>query len=59
VKIFHLVMMIFFAIQIPVALCTELKNSVPYLVSLSLWALVSSHWSAWQATKAEKANNSD
>lgn len=34
---------VFFAVQIPLALFTGLKDSVPYLVFLSLWALVGTH----------------
>lgn len=48
---------IVFLAQIPVALFTGLKDSVPYLVFLSLWALVASHWSAWQAAQAEENSN--
>lgn len=51
---FHAVATVVFMIQIPVALLTPLKDSVPYLVFLSLWALVSAHWSAWQAAQAER-----
>jgi hypothetical protein len=46
---FHMVAAAFFAVQIPVALLTQLKSSVPYLVTLSLWALVASHWAAAEA----------
>ncbi len=42
-KRLHLGLAIFFAIQIPVALLTDLKESVPYLVFLSQWALVGTH----------------
>ena len=28
-------------------------NSVVYVSALSLWALVSGHWSAWQAARVE------
>ncbi len=48
-KRFHLYATIFFALQIPVALFTPLKDSLPYLVFLSLWALVASHWAAYEA----------
>lgn len=56
---FHAVAAWFFAVQIPVALFTGLKDSVPYLVFLSLWALVAAHWSAWQATRAEETNSDE
>lgn len=49
-----------FVVMIPVALITGLKNSVPFLVFLSLWALVAAHWSgalaAWAALRAEQIN---
>lgn len=56
-KKFHMWAVIFFLVQIPIALLTPLKDSVPYLVFLSLWALVGSHWSAWQAVRAEQNGN--
>lgn len=33
-------------------------NSVPYLVGLSVWALISGHWSAWQSAHAEHMEQS-
>lgn len=42
-------------VQIPVALLTGLKDSVPYVVFLSLAALVEGSFSAWMATRAECA----
>ena len=30
-----------------------LLSSVTYVSALSLWALVSGHWSAWQASRVE------
>ncbi len=32
---------------------THWINSVTYVAALSLWALVSGHWSAWQAARVE------
>ena len=29
------------------------KESVPYLVGLSVYAVVTGHWSSWQASRAE------
>lgn len=49
-RIMHAVFAVLFAIQIPIALITGLKQSVPYLVFLSLWALVASHWAAYEAS---------
>jgi hypothetical protein len=51
---FHAWAAVAFAVQIPAAVFTPLKDSLPYLVFLSLWALVGAHWSAWQAAQAEK-----
>lgn len=52
----HLGLAIFFAVQIPVAMVTGLKRSLPYLVFLSLWALVGAHWGAYQAVRAEESD---
>ena len=42
---------IFWIVMIPVSLITGWVNSVVYVSALSLWALVSGHWSAWQAAQ--------
>jgi hypothetical protein len=39
--------------MIPVSLETGWVKSVTYVSALSLWALVSGHWSAWQAARVE------
>jgi hypothetical protein len=39
--------------MIPVSLVTGWVKSVVYVSALSLWALVSGHWSAWQAARVE------
>ena len=39
--------------MIPVSIITGWINSVTYVAALSLWALVSGHWSAWQAARVE------
>ena len=39
--------------MIPVSLYTGWVKSVTYVSALSLWALVSGHWSAWQAARVE------
>lgn len=44
---------IFWIVMIPVSVTTGLINSVAYVSALSLWALVSGHWSAWQAARVE------
>ena len=40
-------------VMIPVSVVTGWVTSVTYVSALSLWALVSGHWSAWQAARVE------
>ncbi len=40
------------AFAVPVVL-TVLKNSVPLLVFISIYANVAGHWSSWQASRVE------
>ncbi len=40
-------------LMIPLALATGWVKSVVFISALSLWALVSGHWSAWQAARVE------
>ncbi|WP_374970089.1 hypothetical protein [Terrabacter sp. BE26] len=44
---------IFWIVMIPVSMVFGWLNSVVYVSALSLWALVSGHWSAWQAARVE------
>jgi len=44
---------IFWIAMIPVSIVTHWVSSVTYVAALSLWALVSGHWSAWQAARVE------
>ncbi|MEA2558381.1 MAG: hypothetical protein QOG88_1919 [Actinomycetota bacterium] len=44
---------IFWLAMIPVSMVTHWIGSVTYVAALSLWALVSGHWSAWQAARVE------
>ena len=46
-------------VMIPVSLATGWVKSVVYISALSLWALVSGHWSAWQAARIEVAQQRD
>jgi len=39
--------------MIPVSIFTGWISSVTCVAALSLWALVSGHWSAWQAARVE------
>jgi membrane protein required for beta-lactamase induction len=40
-------------VMIPVSLVFGLLSSVAFVSALSLWALVSGHWSGWQAARVE------
>ena len=44
---------IFWILMIPLSIFFGLLSSVSYVSALSLWALVSGHWSAWQAARVE------
>jgi hypothetical protein len=44
---------IFWIAMIPLSIALGLLSSVTYVAALSLWALVSGHWSAWQAARVE------
>lgn len=33
------------------------RNSVPFLVAVSIYANIAGHWSSWQAARAEDAIN--
>jgi len=44
---------IFWLAMIPVSIATGWISSVTYVAALSLWALVSGHWAAWQAARVE------
>jgi hypothetical protein len=44
---------IFWIVMIPVSIVTGWISEVTYVAALSLWALVSGHWSAWQAARVE------
>jgi hypothetical protein len=44
---------IFWLAMIPVSIVTGWVSSVEYVSALSIWALVSGHWSAWQAARVE------
>ncbi|GAA4344966.1 hypothetical protein GCM10023087_06580 [Microbacterium rhizosphaerae] len=50
---------IFWVVMIPVSIATHWVNSVVYVSALSLWALVSGHWSAWQAARVEVKQQED
>ena len=46
---------ILWVVMIPVSYTLGWFSSVAYVSALSLWALVSGHWAAWQAARVEVA----
>jgi hypothetical protein len=44
---------VFWIVMIPISVITHWIDKVTYVAALSLWALVSGHWSAWQAARVE------
>ncbi len=50
---------VFWIVMIPVSMWQGWLNSVVYVSALSLWALVSGHWSAWQAARVEVRQHED
>ena len=44
---------IFWLAMIPISIMLGWINSVVFVSALSLWALVSGHWAAWQASRVE------
>jgi hypothetical protein len=44
---------IFWIAMIPISYYFGWLNSVTFVSALSLWALVSGHWSTWQAARIE------
>lgn len=50
---------VFWIVMIPVSVATGWVKSVVYVSALSLWALVSGHWAAWQAARVEVQQQRD
>jgi hypothetical protein len=50
---------VFWVVMIPVSYAMGWLNSVVYVSALSLWALVSGHWAAWQAARVEVAQEQE
>src|SRR6187551_430806 len=50
---------ILWIVMIPVSLATGWVRSVTFVAALSLWALVSGHWSAWQAARVEQRQDEE
>jgi hypothetical protein len=46
----------FWAAMIPVSVLTGLRNSVPYLVAISVYALATGHAAAYSGARAEDNN---
>lgn len=44
---------IFWIFMMPVAVVTGLINSIPFISAISIYALATGHWSAWQASRVE------
>ena len=44
---------IFWIVMVPVSMAFGWLDKVEYVSALSIWALVSGHWSAWQAARVE------
>ena len=55
---FHLVSMVFF-ILLTLPAATIWANSVPFLVAISMWALIAAHWAAYQGAHGEKSQDND
>ena len=55
---FHLTLTVLWTILIVPSLVLW-RNSVPWLIFMSAWALVGSHWSAAQAAMADKTSHDD
>lgn len=50
---------IFWIVMIPISMWRGWLHSVVYVSALSLWALVSGHWSTWQAARVEVQQQAD
>ena len=50
---------ILWVVMVPISYAAGWLDSVTYVSALSLWALVSGHWAAWQAARVEVHQNED
>lgn len=50
---------ILWLVALPVAIVTGLINSVGFISMISIYALVTGHWSAWQASRVEVRQEED
>jgi hypothetical protein len=46
-------------VMVPLSYVAGWLDSVVYVSALSLWALVSGHWAAWQAARVEVRQDED
>lgn len=51
---FHGLVVWFWVAMLPVAGFTSIKDSVSFLVIISVWALVGAHWGAYQGARGER-----
>lgn len=56
-KKFHAFMTVAWAV-LAIPTCLLWKESILWVALMSVWANLATHWGAWQAAKAEKANES-
>lgn len=50
---------VFWIVMIPISATMHWLSSVTYVSALSIWALVSGHWSTWQAARVEVAQQDE
>lgn len=50
---------IFWVAMVPVSWALGWLESVTYVSALSLWALVSGHWAAWEAARVDARADAD
>lgn len=53
-QVFHMIQVFVWLAMIPVVILSSLKDSVPFLVMISILALVFSELAAWQSSLAER-----
>lgn len=56
---FHGCAALFWLGMAPVSMLTGLRNSVTYLVGVSVYALIGTHWASWQAARVEVKEDED
>lgn len=53
VRTFHASATIVWFVLIPITLLSGLKNSIPYVVLMSVWANFAGHFAAWMGARVE------